>query len=76
MLTYNWINPDKARYYTITVQKKSALKQIVLLHAWGGCYSNHGRRKSIQVESEEQADSYIKQMIRRRKSRGYELLGS
>lgn len=74
MQTYNWINLDKARYYTITVQKKSALKQIVLSHAWGGCYSNRGGRKSIKVESEEQVDTYIAKMFKRRKSRGYELL--
>jgi hypothetical protein len=41
---------------------------------WGGCYSNRGGKKNIFVRTEEEMNSFIIKMMKRRKSRGYELL--
>jgi predicted DNA-binding WGR domain protein len=71
--TYQWLNPIKSRYYTITVNKHGS-NHIILNYKWGGCHSNRGGTKSISVQSEEEAQNYIKSMIKRRKSRGYQLI--
>lgn len=70
---YQWLNPIKSRYYTITV-KKHGSNNIILNYKWGGCHSNRGGKKSISVQSEEEAQKYINLMMKRRKSRGYQLI--
>jgi len=47
--TYNWLNQEKARYYTITVQKNNS-ENIVLSYSWGGLYSNRGGKKNISAK--------------------------
>lgn len=71
--TYKWLNIAKARYYTITVLKERSDK-IVLNYAWGGCNSNRGGKKHLLARNEEEAQLYILSMMKRRKSRGYELV--
>jgi predicted DNA-binding WGR domain protein len=70
---YEWLNREKARYYKITVEKDGT-NDIVLNHRWGGCNSNRGGRKNILVQTEEEVKKFIDKMIKRRKSRGYELI--
>ena len=70
---YQWLNREKSRYYTIEV-KKHGTSNIALNYAWGGCNSNRGGRKNILVQTEEEVKKFIDKMIKRRKSRGYELI--
>ncbi len=71
--TYNWLNHAKSRFYTITVEKDGT-NNIVLNYRWGGCNSNRGGKKNISVQTQDEAQDYINKMIKRRKSRGYELI--
>jgi predicted DNA-binding WGR domain protein len=73
MLTYQWINRAKDRFYQITV-KQNGFTNIVLDYHWGSCNSNRGGQKSISLCSEEEAKKTIEGMMKRRKSRGYELI--
>ena len=70
---YKWLNHEKSRYYTIAVENDGT-NNIVLNHAWGGCNSNRGGRKNIFVQTEEEVQKFIGKMMKRRKSRGYELI--
>lgn len=70
---YKWLNKEKARYYTICIQKQIP-GEIVLNYSWGGCNSNRGGKKNILVHTEEEVQKYISLMMKRRKSRGYELI--
>jgi predicted DNA-binding WGR domain protein len=70
---YEWLNREKSRYFTITVQKDGT-SNIVLNYNWGGCHSNRGGTKNICVQTQEEANKFISKMMRRRKSRGYELV--
>ena len=70
---YKWLNREKARYYTITVQK-DLFGEIIINYCWGGCNSNRGGNKSALVQTQEKAQELINKMIKRRKSRGYELI--
>lgn len=72
-MLYKWLNREKSRYYTIAVHKTFP-DEIVLNYAWGGCNSNRGGKKNLLVHTEEEAQKYITQMMKRRKSRGYELV--
>ena len=72
MLIYKWLNTEKNRFYNITMKKDG--DKIVLNHKWGSCVSNRGGKKDILVESETEAKKTIEQMIKRRKSRGYDLI--
>lgn len=70
---YKWLNKEKSRYYTIAVQMQHP-NEIVLSHSWGGCNSNRGGKKNLFVHTEEEAQNFIAKMMKRRKSRGYELI--
>lgn len=70
---YEWLNREKDRYYKIIVNRYNSDK-IVLNYAWGGCKSNRGGRKDICVTTEEEVHQCIHQMMKRRRSRGYELV--
>lgn len=70
---YRWLNKEKARFYTLSVQTQHP-EEIVLNHSWGGCNSNRGGKKSLFVKTEEEAHRLILKMMKRRKSRGYELI--
>lgn len=70
---YEWHNREKGRYYSITVRKHRPGK-IVLDYKWGGCNSNRGGQKNIEVSTDDEASNYIMQMMKRRKGRGYDLV--
>ncbi|MCF1193167.1 WGR domain-containing protein [Mangrovimonas sp. AS39] len=70
---YQWLNREKSRYYTIAIEKY-ATGNIILNHRWGGCNSNRGGKKNILVQTEEEVQKFISKMMKRRKSRGYELI--
>lgn len=70
---YKWLNLEKARFYKITINKYGN-NNIVLDYRWGSCITNRGGKKSLCVPSEKEAQSYIDKMIKRRKSRGYQLI--
>lgn len=74
MLIYGWLNRAKDRFYKITIHKDE--HRIVLNYHWGGCNSNRGGKKEMLLCSEEEAQKTIEQMMKRRKSRGYELISS
>lgn len=69
---YQWINKEKSRYYTITINKNES--KIIMNYSWGGCHSKRGGKKNICVETEDEMQFYIYNMMKRRKSRGYELI--
>ena len=71
--TYEWLNKEKSRYYIITIQQHDTSK-ILLNYQWGGCNSNRGGKKNLFVQSEEEMQKFISKMMKRRKSRGYELV--
>lgn len=73
MNIYKWLNREKSRYYTIEV-RKDGTNHISLNYHWGGCNSNRGGAKSIYVQTQEEVNNCINKMIKRRKSRGYELI--
>ena len=72
---YEWLNREKQRFYKITVQRKG-IAEIVLNYHWGSCHTNRGGHKNIYAQTEEEAQRFITNMIKRRKSRGYELIAS
>jgi len=69
---YEWLNREKSRYYKIAV--KPDANGIILNHDWGSCNSNRGGKKNIFVQTEEDVQKFIGKMMKRRKSRGYELI--
>ncbi len=72
MLIYQWLNRAKERFYKITVQKDGT--NVVLNYHWGSINTNRGGKKNILLCSQEEAQKTIDQMMKRRKSRGYELV--
>lgn len=70
---YEWLNREKNRYYTITIQQNGN-SNIILKYRWGGCNSNRGGKKNLFVQTEEEVQKFIAKMMKRRKSRGYELI--
>ena len=72
MLTYQWLNRAKDRFYQITVKQNG--NDIILNYDWGSNNSNRGGKKSILLFSQEEVTKIIDKMMKRRKSRGYELI--
>jgi predicted DNA-binding WGR domain protein len=72
MLIYQWLNKAKERFYQITVQEDD--NRIRIDYSWGSCHTNRGGKKNLFVCSEEEAKKTVEQMMKRRKSRGYELI--
>lgn len=70
---YEWFNREKSRYYKIAI-KKIAHDEIVLSHDWGSCISNRGGKKDLHVSNDDELNILINSMMKRRKSRGYELI--
>lgn len=70
---YEWLNHEKSRYYKITVHKQD-YDHIVLNYDWGSCNSNRGGTKNLLVHTDEEAEKHVIKMLKRRKSRGYELI--
>lgn len=73
MLIYQWLNKAKDRFYKIEV-KKNENNTVVLDYHWGSCITNRGGKKNISLCTKEEAQKTINQMMKRRKSRGYELI--
>lgn len=72
MNIFRWLNYEKARYYIVEVQKDGT--NFILNYTWGGCNSNRGGKKNVTVNSFRQAEENIKKLLKRRKSRGYQLI--
>jgi predicted DNA-binding WGR domain protein len=70
---YYWINQEKARYYKIILHM-DMLNDWILTCAWGGRYSRLGNYNHIKMNNRDDAETYIKNMIIKRKKRGYELM--
>lgn len=73
MLMYQWLNKAKDRFYKIEVKKNNG-EGLILDYHWGSCITKRGGKKNIFVCSEEEAQKTIVNMMKRRKSRGYELI--
>jgi len=69
---YQWLNKEKSRYYTITIKKTAT--NTILSHRWGSCITNRGGKKELHLQTKDEAKEAITKMIKRRKSRGYELI--
>lgn len=69
---YEWLNREKSRYYKVAVQLEA--DGIILCHDWGSCHTNRGGKKNLFVQTEEEVQKFISKMMKRRKSRGYELV--
>lgn len=74
MMIYKWLNQTKKRYYVISVIKSETY--IALNYKWGSCNSNRGGKKDLMVNSMDEVNYYINAMIKRRKSRGYDLVSA
>ncbi len=72
MLTYQWLNKSKQRFYKIDVTKDGT--NVVFNYHWGSCITNRGGKKSILLYSQEEAQKTIEKLIKRRKNRGYDLI--
>jgi hypothetical protein len=70
---YKWINRDKSRYYIITVQKDGGYN-IIIQCLWGGDNSNWIGNKNVILQSEEEVQSFLRDMTNRRRKRGYDLI--
>jgi len=73
MRTYQWLNHIKKRFYQITV-KHNETYNIIIDYRWGSCVSSRGGFKTLSGISEEEAEKTIEKLMKRRKSRGYELI--
>lgn len=71
--TYEWLHKEKSRFYKITIEN-NGFRNINLNFLWGGINNNRGGKKSLYVQTYEEAQTFIIQMMKRRKSRGYELI--
>lgn len=72
MLIYQWHHSKKDRFYKLAIQED--LNQYRLDYSWGSCTSNRGGKKNLFLSSKEEAQKTVILMMKRRKSRGYELL--
>lgn len=70
---YQWLNREKKRYYKITVDSFGEMGNIIY-YAWGGSDSNRGGKKHVFVPTEDGVARIISSLMKRRKSRGYELI--
>lgn len=70
---YEWLNREKSRYYKVAIEETKQ-DGIILYHDWGSCTSNRGGKKNLFVQTQEDAQKFIAKMMKRRKSRGYELV--
>ena len=73
MQTYEWVNKEKERFYKIEVKYQGDIG-LALDYKWGSTISNRGGKKNVLLNSREEAQKTIEQMMKRRKSRGYELI--
>jgi predicted DNA-binding WGR domain protein len=69
---YYWINKEKARYYKILIQK-DMLNDWILTCVWGGIHSRLGNYSHLKIDNENEAKIHIENIMKRRKSHGYEL---
>lgn len=72
-ILYKWLNHEKSRFYFIWI-KKNISNEIILSHKWGAINNNRGGKKNVLMQTEEEAQTFINQMMKRRKSRGYVLI--
>lgn len=70
---YEWLNKEKSRFYRISIENNEYVG-IMLKFRWGGCNSNRGGKKNVCMSSEEEVRVFMAKMMKRRKSRGYELI--
>ena len=70
-----WINPEKARYYQVHLDR-DLLGDWTLIKVWGGIGSNHGRLHSTGVASYEDGIEQVHETAQRRARRGYTLAES
>jgi hypothetical protein len=73
--TYEWLNQNKKRYYKISVHNNGT-DSILLNYYWGGCHSRRGGKKNLLLQTPKEVEQCIDKMMKRRKSRGYELISS
>jgi len=71
MSTFNWLNTENARYYTVKIIDGTS---IIINYSWGGLGTNRTSTKNILVRNKEELNSTLNKLLKRRKSRGYELL--
>jgi predicted DNA-binding WGR domain protein len=70
---YYWINQEKARYYKIILHR-DILNDWILTCAWGSKNSRLGNHSHTKINNKNDAELFIKNMIIKRKKRGYELM--
>lgn len=72
MMIYNWINDSKKRFYKITLEVQGN-DLVAVRYNWGSCVSRRGGIKN-DLCTRQEAESVIEKMLKRRKSRGYQLI--
>jgi len=72
---YVWQNMQKKRFYNVTIGRDTS-DNVVIDANWGGYFNKRGGNKIIFIKNNEDISKYINKMMKRRKSRGYELIFS
>jgi len=67
---HSWINPEKARYYQVSLDQ-DLFGDWILIKVCGGIGSNRGRMHSTGVASYEAGIELVDEIARRRSQRGY-----
>lgn len=65
-----WVNPDKARYFQVHLDR-NLLGDWTLLKVWGGTGSHRGRMHSTGVASYEDGIEQVREIAKRRLQHGY-----
>jgi len=71
MSTFNWLNTENARYYTVKIIDGTS---ITINYTWGGLATNRSSSKTFHVQDEKELKATLNNLAKRRKAHGYELL--
>ena len=66
----------KDRYYYVYLQPTFFENETDMVCSWGVYHNNRGGRRIIVCKSKNEIDSHLDQIIKRRTSRGYQIVPS
>ena len=64
------------RYYYVSIQTTFFKNETDLICSWGVYHNNRGGRRIIVCKSKNEIDNHLDRIIKRRKSRGYQIVSS
>lgn len=65
-----WMNYNKRRYYTVSIEK-DLFDDVVVVRSWGGTDTRRGGMEREVVASQEDGARLLEAISRRRAMRGY-----